>query len=54
MNILSIQDLNNIFIDSQFKEDYNEYIKSKECREFSNFIDNIFSSNSKSSLFFVK
>ena len=41
MSIFSLQDLNNIFIDSQFKEDYNEYIKSKECREFSNFIDNI-------------
>ena len=41
MNILSIQDLNNIFEDSQFKDDYNEYIKSKECKIFNDFIDGI-------------
>jgi len=41
MNILSIQDFNNILDSNEFKLNYNDYIKKKECSEFSDFINNI-------------
>lgn len=41
MSILSNQDLNNIFDSEDFKTNYGEYIKKKECSQFSDFIDSI-------------
>jgi hypothetical protein len=41
MSILSNQDLNDIFDSGDFKTNYDEYIKKKECSQFSDFIDGI-------------
>jgi hypothetical protein len=41
MSILSNQDLNDIFDSEDFKTNYDEYIKKKECSQFSDFIDSI-------------
>ena len=41
MSILSNQDLNDIFDSEDFKTNYDEYIKKKECSQFSDFIDGI-------------
>lgn len=41
MSILSIKDLNGIFDSNEFVLNYDDYIKKKECSEFSDFIDGI-------------
>lgn len=41
MNILSIKDYNDILDSNEFKLNYNDYIKKKECSQFADFIDNI-------------